>query len=221
MHKLVDSQRVAAFRSCRRVLLRTFTMLVGSNSNTLCISSATLSGSAVSKSTCCKLESESRTGRNVPTADQNKQKKKIRITHFVDNGNNRDILTKSKVEIGDGLRLDALGKFRTSARCNARGTSKPHLTFGGVDEQQSSLTSSKRTADLWREVTTRETSWSDYRPSRGVDEVQQVPVVEHRDRLRLYRDPSVPLDLQLVEDLLVLARLCNSARDFQQSVGQR
>ena len=58
----------------------------------------------------------------------------------------------------------------------------------------------------------------------SVDQVQQVVVplvvVDHGARLRLDRDASLPLYIELVQNLLVAARL-NGARELQQPVRQR
>ena len=105
-----------------------------------------------------------------------------------------EVVLHGQVEVGEGLGLDALG---------------------GVDQQQHPFAGGQRARDLVGEV---------HMPRR-VDQVQGVgpavlrPVGEG-DGLALDRDPPFPLDIHVVEDLILEIAVVDDAGILDQPVGQ-
>ena len=118
----------------------------------------------------------------------------MRQVDLVDDRNDRQPLLHGQVHIGDGLGLDAL--------C-------------GIDDEQSPLTGTERTADLVGEV---HMSW-------GVDQVQLValPVlglVVHRDRMGLDGDAPLLFQVHRIQVLCLERPILDSSRRLEQSVRQ-
>ena len=114
---------------------------------------------------------------------------------FVDDRDDRQVVLHREVEVGERLRLDALG---------------------GVDQKQHPFAGGERPRHLVGEIDV----------ARRVDQVQGVApavlcAVGKRDDLALDRDPALPLDIHVVEDLVLEIAVLHDAGILDQPVGER
>ena len=118
----------------------------------------------------------------------------VRKVDFVDHRHDGQVMVHRGVGVGDRLGLDALKR---------------------VDQQHGALAAGQRTRNFVVKVDV----------PRRVDQVQLVllaaELVLHRDRVRFDRDPPLPLQRHVVEQLLLHLALGNGARQLQQPIGQR
>ncbi len=114
---------------------------------------------------------------------------------LVDDRDDRQIVLHGEVEVGERLGLDALG---------------------GVDQQQHPFAGGQRPRHLVGEIDM----------ARRVDQVQGIApavlrAVGKRDDLALDRDPPLPLDIHVVEDLVLEIAVVHDAGVLDQPVGKR
>ena len=120
---------------------------------------------------------------------------RLRQVHLVQHRNQIQVILHRQQSVGDGLRLNALA---------------------GVHHQQRPLAGRQRPRHLIAEI----------HMTGGVDQVQLIglPVrrlVIHRHRFALDRNPPLPLQLHLVQELRLHLLRADGAGDFQKPVGQR
>ena len=116
------------------------------------------------------------------------------IVYLVDHRHDLKVVLDSKVGIGEGLGFNSLG---------------------GVHHKDSSLTGCQRPGDFIVEVNV----------SRGVDEVEDivltvVGVILHSDGSRLYGDAPLPLDIHIVQQLVLHIPQRHGIGKLQYPVGQ-
>ena len=120
---------------------------------------------------------------------------RAREVDLVDHGNDVEPRLVREVHVRHGLRLDALG-------C--------------VDEEEGAFTGGERAAHLVGEIDV----------TGRVREVQLIslPILReilHRDRVRLDRDPALPLEIHRVEELVLLLPLGDGRGRLEETVGER